>query len=187
MRLIGIFAALAAAMALAPAHAQAPEQAESAYDGSFYKRQAIVVSDMDQALSLYRDVLGFELHSLTTSGPDSYSYEVFNIPREATMRFATLDAGDTQIRTLALLEVNGVELPEKTGIRPTAAVIDANGRYEEIYAAIEDMGLETMTPRQLGDPSDERGVGIELGFLDFDDNLVVIYDFPGPQVAPSPR
>ena len=187
MRLISIFAAIAAALALAPAHAQDAAEAERAYEGAFYKRQAIVVSDMDQALSLYRDVLGFELHSLTTSGPDSYSYEVFNIPSEATMRFATLDAGDIQIRTLALLEVSGVDLPEKTGIRPAAAVINANGRYEAIYAAIQAMGLETMTPRQLGDPSDERGVGVELGFLDFDGNLVVIYDFPGPQDPPSPR
>ncbi|MGJ3231682.1 MAG: VOC family protein [Oceanicaulis sp.] len=181
-------AALAGAMlAGAPAAAQTPDAEAEPYAGSYYKRQAIVVSDMERALTLYRDVLGFTLHSLTQSGSYSYSYEVFNIPREASIRFATLDAGETQIRTLALLEPGGIELAPQTGVRRAAAVINANGRYEEIYAAIQDMGLETMAPRPLGDPSDARGEGVELGFLDWDGNLIVLYQFPGPQDAPSPR
>ena len=167
--------------------AAAPAQDEPAYDGSFYKRQAIVVSDMERALSLYRDVLGFELHSLTRSGADSYSYDVFNIPREASVRFATLDAGDTQIRTLALVEVTGVDLAPQTGVRRAAAVINVNGRYDEVRAAIDEMGLDRAEPRALGDPESERGQGVELGFTDWDGNLVVIYQFPGPQDAPSPR
>ncbi|MEO1038484.1 MAG: VOC family protein [Pseudomonadota bacterium] len=182
-----ITALMGLAALLASACATAQEGAETEYSGSYFKRQAIVVSDMDRALTLYRDVLGFQLHSLTTSGENSYSYEVFNIPREASMRFATLDAGEVQIRTLALLEVNGVELPQKTGIRTAAAVINANGRYEEIYAEVQAMGLHTISPRALGDPNSERGAGIELGFLDWDDNLIVLYQFPGPQAAPSPR
>ena len=167
--------------------AAAPAQDDGAYDGSFFKRQALVVSDMERALRLYRDVLGFELHSLTQSSETSYSYEVFNIPREASIRFATLDAGETQIRTLALIEVTGVALEPQTGVRRAAAVINVNGRYDDVLAAIDEMGLDRAEPRALGDPDSERGQGIELGFTDWDGNLVVIYEFPGPQGPPSPR
>ncbi len=182
-------ALLAALLMLPAAIAQTPEDETdtAAYDGGYFKRQAIVVSDMERALSLYRDVLGFQLHSLSQSSATSYSYEVFNIPREASIRFATLDAGAVQIRTLALIEVTGVEVEPQTGIRRAAAVINANGRYEAIYAAVQAMGLETMDPRALGDPNSPRGQGVELGFVDWDGNLVVIYEFPGPQDPPSPR
>lgn len=182
-----LMSAFIAALMLPVALAQTPDDEAAAYDGSYFKRQAIVVSDMERALSLYRDVLGFELHSLTQSSADSYSYEVFNIPREATIRFATLDAGAVQIRTLALLEVTGITLEPAAGIRRAAAVINANGRYEAIYAAITEMGLERMEPRPLGDPNSPRGQGVELGFVDWDGNLIVIYEFPGVQDAPSPR
>lgn len=187
LRLLLTAAALAVSGGVAPAQDPAERTASSAYEGSYFKRQALVVSDMERALELYRDVLGFNLHSLTESGPDSYSYEVFNIPREAQIRFATLDGGETQIRTLALLEPEGIELAPQTGVRRAAAVINANGRYDAIHAAIKAMGLETLEPRPLGDPSDARGVGVELGFLDWDGNLIVLYQFPGPQDPPSPR
>lgn len=184
------FAALLVPLVMLPyAMAQTPSSEEeiAAYEGGYFKRQAIVVSDMERALSLYRDVLGFQLHSLSQSSATSYSYEVFNIPREASIRFATLDAGDVQIRTLALIEVTGVPVEPQTGIRRAAAVINANGRYEAIYEAVTQMGLETMNPRALGDPASPRGQGVELGFVDWDGNLVVIYEFPGLQAAPSPR
>jgi len=182
-------AALAAALSVlfASTSAAAQEPAGGApYDGAYFKRQAIIVSDMDRALTLYRDILGFELHSLTQSGPDSYSYEVFNIPREASIRFATLDGGAVQVRTLALIEVTGIELQPLTGIRRAAAVIDAHGRYEAIVEAIDALGLDRVEPRALGRADSERGQGIELGITDWDGNLIVIYEFPRPE-PPTPR
>ncbi len=179
--------AMMCALLVAAAAATAAPAQEERYDGAFYKRQAIVVSDMERALSLYRDVLGFELHSLTRSSADSYSYDVFNIPREASIRFATLDAGETQIRTLALIEVTDVALEPQTGVRRAAAVINVNGRYDAVLSAIDAMGLDRAVPRALGDADSERGQGVELGFTDWDGNLIVIYQFPGPQDAPSPR
>jgi len=181
-------AALAAALSVlfASTSAAAQEPAGGApYDGAYFKRQAIIVSDMDRALTLYRDILGFELHSLTQSGPDSYSYEVFNIPREASIRFAAVQRGEPD-RGLALIEVTGIELQPLTGIRRAAAVIDAHGRYEAIVEAIDALGLDRVEPRALGRADSERGQGIELGFTDWDGNLIVIYEFPRPE-PPTPR
>lgn len=156
----------------------------SDYDGAYYKRQLYVVTDMERALTLWRDVMGLQPGNITTSGPNSYSREVFNIPARATMRFCTLNAGPTQVRTLALLEVKGVRLPRKTGIRTTGAVINANGRLDAIIASARSMGLTIMGPRVL--ESATQGNGTEQGFLDWDGNVIVLYQFPNAD-APSAR
>lgn len=163
----------------APAGSQTVE-----YVGVYYKRQLYVVTDMERALTLWRDVLGLQPGDITISGPNSYSREVFNIPARAAMRFCTLSAGPNQVRTLALLEVRGVRLPTKTGIRTTGAVINANGRLETIIASARRMGLTVFGPRVL--ESATQGNGIEQGFLDWDGNVIVLYQYPNAD-APSVR
>lgn len=172
--LIGLLT-MSAAPALAQ-HAGPIQASDAAYNGSYYKRQLYVVTDMERALTLWRDVLGLQPGAITTSGPNSYSREVFNIPAEAQMRFCTLSAGPMQVRTLALLEVKGVTLPPKTGIRTTGAVINANGRLAEIIAKAQAMGLTVFGPRVLA--SVGQGDGTEQGFLDWDGNVIVLYEYP---------
>jgi catechol 2,3-dioxygenase-like lactoylglutathione lyase family enzyme len=161
-----------------------PTTTPSDYEGAYYKRQLYVVTDMERALTLWRDVLGLQPGEITTSGPNSYSREVFNIPAHATMRFCTLSAGPNQVRTLALLEVRGVRLPPKTGIRTTGAVMNANGRLDTIIAAARAKGLTVFSQRVLESAS--QGNGIEQGFLDWDGNVIVLYQFPNTD-APSRR
>ncbi len=189
MKLASLFVAATLSLSSLPATAQpAPAPASSAsltdYDGAFYKRQLYVVTDMERALTLWQSVLGLQPGEITTSGSNSYSREVFNIPARAAMRFCTLSAGPTQVRTLALLEVRGVRLPRKTGIRTTGAVINANGRLEAIIASARSMGLTIMGPRVL--ESATQGNGIEQGFLDWDGNVIVLYQYPNAD-APSHR
>jgi hypothetical protein len=167
-----------------PQSAPTPLVEPVAYDGSFYKRQLYVVTDMERALTLWRDVMGLQPGAITISGPNSYSREVFNIPLSAAMRFCTLSAGPAQVRTLALLEVRGVALPPKTGIRTTGAVINANGRLNKIIASARGMGLTIFEPRVL--ESATQGRGTEQGFLDWDGNVIVLYEFPIADV-PSQR
>jgi hypothetical protein len=100
------------------------------------------------------------------------------------MRFVTLSAGTTQIRTLALLEVPRDLVPPKTGVRMTAAVIDARGRLDEIATKSKQMGLTVFSRRDL--PSQTQGMGVEQGLLDWDGNVIVLYQFP-TAAAPSPR
>jgi hypothetical protein len=180
---------IACALVLAPfagaaQSATSTTNTPSEYDGAFYKRQLYVVTDMERALTLWRDVLGLQPGEITISGPNSYSREVFNIPARAAMRFCTLSAGPNQVRTLALLEVRGVRLPPKTGIRTTGAVINANGRLETIIAAVRAKGLTVFGPRVL--ESATQGNGIEQGFLDWDGNVIVLYQYPNAD-APSRR
>ena len=58
------------------------------------QRANFVVSDLDRALVMYRDVLGLEVTFIKDSEPDSYSYPVFRIDSRARLRFAVLSAPD---------------------------------------------------------------------------------------------
>lgn len=181
MRLILSLAAAAslALTACATAQPQAPTApAPPAYDGTNFKRQLYVVSDMERALRLWTGPLGMTTTGITNSQPTSYSYDVFNIPREARLRFATLSAGPFQERTFALLEVTGVPVPRQTGIRPTGAVINANGKLDAIIAWATAEGLPVIPARELR--SATHGVGTEQAFLDWDGNVIVLYQFPIP-------
>jgi catechol 2,3-dioxygenase-like lactoylglutathione lyase family enzyme len=167
------------AAAPAPPAAPAPEATPApAYTGALVKRTALVVSSIDKALTIYRDILGFEVNSLTQSGPQSYSYEVFQVPRDKPIRFATLNSGPDQPRSLAMIESAGVTHKNNEGPRPVSLVLNANGRYDDIKAKITSLGLKTVRENPL--PSATQGMGREWAFIDYDGHLIVIYEFPNP-------
>lgn len=139
-------------------------------EGLFFKRSTLLVANMDRSLSLYRDILGFSVFSLKESGEDSYSYPVFKIPKEAKIKFATLSS-PTQVRTMALTEVTGVELPKPQAPLMSAAVIrvdDLSGVIEKVKA----LGLETTKAKIAGGNEFEF---VEQAFIDFDGHLIVLY------------
>ncbi len=160
----------------APGFAMSAVSSGIAYEGPLVKRTALVVSDMERALTVYRDLLGFQLNSLTQSGPTSYSYEVFALPRDTPIRFATLNSGPDQQRSLALVESARIVPHAAQAPRPTALVINANGRFDAILAGARAMGLAVIEPRAL--ISQTQGAGIEGAFLDHDGHLIVLYEFP---------
>ncbi len=153
--------------------------AEEAYDGAYFKRVTLVVADMDRALTIYRDILGFDLDGISESSSDSYSYPVFRIPPEAKIRFATLSAGKEQIRTLALTEVTGIELPKpEIPFRSTAVIRTRD--IERDFRRIEALGLETTEPKFV----DGREFDFwERAFVDFDGHLIVLYQIQPEELA----
>ncbi|MEM7483471.1 MAG: VOC family protein [Acidobacteriota bacterium] len=156
--------ALASITALAIASSAA---AQEAYDGAYFKRVNLVVADIDRALTIYRDILGFDLDRISESSPDSYSYPVFRFDPSAKLRFATLSAGSEQVRTLALTEVRGMELPRPGVPFQTASVI-RSADIDEDFLRIEALGLETTEPKFV----DGREFDFhERAFVDFDGHL----------------
>lgn len=145
---------------------------EDAYDGAHFKRVTLVVADLDRSLAIYRDILGFEIDSISESGPDSYSYPVFKIDPAATIRFATLSAGTEQVRTLGLTEVKGIELPGPSVPRRSATVI-RTADIERDFARLEALGLETTEPKFV--ELTESYHFWERAFTDFDGHLIVLY------------
>lgn len=151
-----------------PASAQTP----AAPGAVQVKRPNLVVSDMDRALRIYRDILGFTVFANEASGPESYSYPVFKFPRDAKLRMATLSTA-TGVRILALTELKGAPLPPKPVPHRDAIVIEVRG-IEQIMEKVKAEGLPIVPPKPSKTP--EGLTFIEQAFEDHDGHLVVLYE-----------
>ncbi len=141
------------------------------------KRVNLVVANLDRALTIYRDILGFRVFEIHESSPQSYSYPVFRFPREAKLRFASLDSASQQ-RALALTEVRGVPLPARPDPHLSTPVIRV-GRLDAVLAALRARGVAVVEPRSSSTP--EGASFREMAFTDFDGNLVVLYQLDAPR------
>jgi len=135
------------------------------------KRPLFMVSDLERSLTIYRDVLGFEASEIIQAGENSFSYPVFNVPKEGIMRYVFLHEPD-EARVLRLTEVTGINLPRLPN-RPymNTTVIAIEG-LEEKFATLKSMGLE-LTPMKRAEGEDF--FFIEQGFTDFDGHLIFCY------------
>jgi catechol 2,3-dioxygenase-like lactoylglutathione lyase family enzyme len=136
-----------------------------------FQRANYVVRDLDRALAFYRDILGFSVEHVEDSPPDSYSYPVFEIERGAKLRFALLSAPG-QPRVMALTEVTGVELRPCQFPRRSAIVLDV-ADIDLVVSRSLAAGL-LVHPEERLVTHDGRS-GREVGIVDDDGNLVVIY------------
>ena len=149
---------------------------DAEYDGALFKRGNVLVSDLDRAYTLWIDLLGMQIDTVFTQDADSLAYDLFNVPKTARTRFATLNAGPGQPRTLGIYEVTGVPFEAQDGIRRGSVVINANGRLDAIRAALPGLGLSMLREKTL--VTVDQQVGIETGFYDWDGNLIVLYELP---------
>lgn len=136
------------------------------------KRPNLVVSDIERALTIYRDILGLTASEIGTSSPDSYSYPVFNIPDGAQIRGATLHEPGEQ-RVLALTELATLDLPRPSATPHMSAVVigvtDLVGKFEQIEA----LGLKTTEPKIASGADFDF---VEQAFIDYDGHLIVLYE-----------
>ena len=136
------------------------------------KRPNLVVTNLERSLTIYRDVLGLGASAPSVSGPDSFSYPVFNIPKGTPMRSLTLHE-DAEQRVLALTELKGFDLPRPVSAPFLSTVVigidDLEGKFEKIKA----LGL-TVTETRIAGGADFKF--IEQAFVDFDGHLIVCYE-----------
>ncbi len=135
------------------------------------QRTNLVVADLERALRVYRDILGFRLDFTLGHRGDSYSYTVFQIPEEATTGFAALSSKN-QERSLAFTEIKGVELPEPSLPSSHALVLEVDD-MDGVLEASRAEGLHIF-PEETLHTHDGR-VGREIGMLDHDGHLIVLY------------
>jgi len=138
--------------------------------GVRFQRANFLVSNLEQSLLFYRDILGFEVAFIKDSESDSYSYPVFEIEADRAMRFAVLSLAD-QPRVMALTEVSG-GLPELPHPRRSAIVLEVPN-IDEVLEKSRQAGLKVYPEEHL--VTQDGREGREIGIVDADDNLVVIY------------
>lgn len=137
-----------------------------------FQRANYIVSDLDRSLDFYCNVLCFRLVFQKVSEKTSYTYDVFEIDRSADLRFAVL-ATDSQDNVMALTEVTGVNLPQIIPPFRAAIVLDVDN-IDEIISEVRNRGLTCYQEDQL--VTQDGREGREYGFLDYDGNLIVIYN-----------
>ena len=135
------------------------------------QRTNLVVADLERAFRVYRDVLGFKVEFILADRGETYSYTVFQIPKEAKTSFAALSSKD-QVRSLALTEVSGIDLPEATLPSSHALVLEVDD-FDGVLDRARAEGLHIF-PEETLHTHDGR-VGREIGMLDHDGHLVVLY------------
>ncbi|MEM8986235.1 MAG: VOC family protein [Pseudomonadota bacterium] len=136
-----------------------------------FQRANYLVKDLDRALELYCGVLGFSIASTKNSAKESYSYSVFEIDRAAAMRFVVLSAPD-QPRVMALTEIKNAKTPQPSVPRRAAIVLEIPD-IDGVVAAARAKGFHVYDESKL--VTQDGREGREVGIVDADDNLVVIY------------
>lgn len=139
-----------------------------------FQRANFVVADLDRALTFYRDVLGFEVTYRKGHNPESYSIPVFEIPDGAELGFAILSLPG-QPRVMALSEIGKIALAPTPYPRRSAIVLDVQDP-DVVMDKARALGLQVYPEGRL-ETHDGR-IGREIGIVDFDDNLIVIYLIP---------
>lgn len=136
------------------------------------KRGNLVVADIERSLKIYEDILGLTAGTPSVSGPDSYSYPVFNIPKGTPMRSVTLDE-PREARTLALTELKGIALPKPRNAPFMSTLVIGITDLEEKFKQLEALGLH-VTESKIAVGAEFRF--IEQAFVDFDGHLIVCYE-----------
>lgn len=147
---------------------------ENQKDQVRFQRANYTVRSLEESCKFYCDVLGFELAFEKDSEPDSYSYDVFEIDHKHNMRFAILST-PSQPRAMALTEITEPTLEESSLPRRAAIVLDV-ADVDAIVAGAKALGLKVYHEDALETHDGRKGR--EVGIVDRDGNLVVIYDIP---------
>jgi len=135
-----------------------------------FQRANILVGDIEKSLTFYRDVLGFDVVFIKDSELDSYSYDVFDISRDAPVRFAVLKT-DEQPNVLAMTEVKGLK-PAVQSPRRSCIVLNVDD-IDKVTETSKALGLKVYHEDFL--VTKDGREGREFGIIDFDGNLVVVY------------
>jgi catechol 2,3-dioxygenase-like lactoylglutathione lyase family enzyme len=136
-----------------------------------FQRANFVVADIDTALTFYRDVLGFDVTYRLGHNPESYSIPVFEMPAGAELGFCALSAPN-QLRVMALTQVKAVPLAPVPPPRRSAIVLETPDP-DAVMTGARALGLQVYEEAVLHTQDGRQGR--EIGIVDFDDNLVVIY------------
>lgn len=135
-----------------------------------FQRANFAVANIERALTFYEGVLGFDIVFVKDSDPDSYSYDVFEIPKDRQLRFAVLRTPD-QPNVMALTEIPHLKPLTDTPRRNT--IVLEIPEIDQIVSASKALGLKVYTEDKL--ITKDGREGREIGIVDFDGNLVIIY------------
>lgn len=135
------------------------------------KRPCILVQDLARSLTLYQDILGFQVGYQSPADPGSYLYTLFNLPATVEITFASCNTPTAQ-RALALAEVKNID-PAFFLPQPRVALVTQVHSVQTIIAKIEALNLKVCRPNYF--QTETNMAFTEQGVHDFDHNLIMLY------------
>jgi catechol 2,3-dioxygenase-like lactoylglutathione lyase family enzyme len=144
----------------------------------YVKRPALVVDNLERSLEIYSDILGFKVQFIKASAANSYSYDVFNIPKHIPMRFATLTADGPDISVFGLIEAPGARVkPAHDALRASAIVI----HVDELDTAVMRLKnrLDVTVLPEFALATQDGRKGREVAMIDPDGHAILLYHIDG--------
>lgn len=133
-------------------------------------RPNILVADMERALGVYRDVLGFQVNFLLDAL--DVAPEMFGLPHDTKMRMAFLSEGKGAFGSLALSEAEGVERQSSGPPYPFCIIIEVQeGLLAGMLEQLRALGLDVGTAYELEQPD-----RTDVTFTDYDGHRVTLFE-----------
>jgi hypothetical protein len=76
----------------------------------FTHRSNFLVADLDRALRIYRDILGYRVNVVMPVQEREFMRSIFGLPEEAEMRIAFLSGAKGKFGHIGITEVKGVDI-----------------------------------------------------------------------------
>ena len=143
----------------------------SSMEDLLIKRPCILVQDLARSLTLYRDILGFQIGYQSSADPGSYLYTLFNLPATAQITFASCNTPTAQ-RALALTEVKNID-PAFFTPQARVALVTQVHSVQNMIAQIQALNLTVLPPNTF--QTETKLAFTEQGIHDFDNNLIMLY------------
>ena len=135
-----------------------------------FHRTNILVADMNRALRVYRDIIGFKVDFLLDAL--DVATEMFGLPEHINARMAFLSEGSGAFGSLALTEAPGLELQPAGPPYAFCSIIEVReGRLQPMLDELRAEGCQVGTAYELQQP-DRTDVTI----TDHDGNRVVLFE-----------
>lgn len=144
--------------------------------GLYVQRPTIMVSDLDRALGIWRDVLGFSLDGIgPLAPPGGYTAtHIWGASPDSTFRFATLSVPGRQSRAIGLGELTETEIVVPEDPQVAAVLIQVEDMAGKL-AKLRAMGLTIHYQSAYGPNAEGLVIG-EVGFRDHDGHLIVMFE-----------
>jgi catechol 2,3-dioxygenase-like lactoylglutathione lyase family enzyme len=133
-------------------------------------RANILVSDMERALTVYRDILGLQVNFLLDAL--DVAPEMFGLPLDTKMRMAFLSEGKGAFGSLAISEAPGIERPPAQAPYPFCIIIEIyEGKLAGMLEQLREAGLEVGNAYELQQPD-----RTDVTFTDHDGHRITLFE-----------
>jgi catechol 2,3-dioxygenase-like lactoylglutathione lyase family enzyme len=133
-------------------------------------RTHLLVSDIEHALTVYRDIIGLKVNFLVDSL--DVTYDMFDLDRSARCRTSFLSEGKGAFGSIAMTEAKGVAFPTRQKPHRSCVIIEVKeGRLGEIIEGIKALGLDCSPAMDLDNPP-----RTDWSFTDYDGHRIVMFE-----------